>query len=174
MECLTFIAKFAEATAWPIAAVVIAFGFRDQVKLIAPLIKRLKAGPLEVELEQIKQELDGTKAQVASAEAKVEVIAAKFDESEVDVQSTGASLETQGGESPLSSVEKTVLSAMCRGDFATRTVSGVAKQTALTAATVQSTYGSLMAKGLVEQTKNKEGKPRWFVTSLGRVVANES
>lgn len=176
MDCLTFITKIVDASAWPVAAIVIVFGLREQLQALIPLIRKLKAGPVEVELEDLKKELDGAKAKAASAEAKVEVIAAKLDESEVDAESLPetSSATNVTAKSLLSEVEATVLREMCEGSFATRSITGVAKQSGLTKAVVNATFGSLIAKGLVEQTTNKDGQPRWFVTTLGRSVARET
>jgi hypothetical protein len=175
MDCLTFISKIIEACAWPIAAVAIVFGFRDQLKALLPLIKKFKAGPVEVELEQIKKELGDTKAIAASTKAKVDVIEEKFDESEKETEfPIRAPKAADASNSPLSDVETKVLKAMCNSPFATRTLSGVARETGLTKPTVQSIFGSLISKALADQTKNKDGQPRWFVTSLGRIVANEN
>lgn len=174
MDCLTFIAKIFDAVAWPVAAVAIVYGLRGQLDALIPLIKRFKAGPIEMELEQIKKELDNTKAQAASAEAKIEVIATKFDEGDqVELPTQEENGATTTARSLLSVTEEKVLKAMCESRFATRSISGVAKDADLTKAAVQATYGSLISKGLVEQTTNKDGQPRWFVTSLGRTVAND-
>lgn len=175
MDCLTFIARVIDAAAWPVAAVAIAYGLRGQLNALIPLIKKFKAGPVEVELEHIKKELDHAKAQAASAEAKADVVAAKFDEGDqIEPATSEASHATTAARSPLSEAEEKVLKKMCESPFATRTISGVAKEAELTKTAVQVTYRSLISKGLVEQTANKDGQPRWFVTSLGRRVANES
>ena len=175
MDALTFTTKLVEFAAWPIAALVVALCLRKELQALIPLIKKFKAGPVEVELEEIKRELEATKTLAASAEVKADVVAAKFDEGDApseqeDRKPSGSVRET----SPLSPTEMHVLKAMCDSRFATRSISGVAKDTRLSKATVQTTYGSLISKGLVEQTKNKEGQPRLFVTALGRTVANES
>lgn len=174
MDCLTFIARIFDAAAWPVAAVAIAYGLREQLNALMPLIKKFKAGPVELELEHIKKDLDDAKAQAASAEAKANVIAEKFDEGgQGELATPEADYVATEATSPLSETEAKVLKAMCESRFATRTISGVAKDAQLTKAAVQVTYGSLISKGLVDQTTNKDGQPRWFVTSLGRTVANE-
>ncbi len=75
---------------------------------------------------------------------------------------------------PLTEIELKVLKAMVNSRFVTRSVSGVAKDSTLSKAAVQTTYGSLIAKGLVGQVKNSEGNPRWVVTALGRTIASEA
>jgi hypothetical protein len=175
MDCLTFAAKLIEFTAWPVAALVIALCLRKELQALIPLVKKFKAGPLEVELEHMKREIEATKTLATSAEAKAEVVAAKFDEGDSSTEEGIRNLGPQGQEnSPLSPIERQVLKAMCDSGFATRSLTGVAKDTGLSKASVQMTYGSLIAKGLLDQTKNKEGQLRWFVTALGRTVASES
>jgi hypothetical protein len=175
LDNLTFVAKVIEFAAWPVAALVIALCLRKELQALIPLIKKFKAGPVEVELEQMKRELEATKTLAASADIKAEVVAAKFDEGDSSVEEGYRRPGPPGQESsPLSPIERQVLKAMCDSHFATRSITGVAKDTGLSKASVQMTYGSLIAKGLLDQTKNKEGQLRWFVTALGRTVASES
>ena len=168
MDYLTFITKIVEFAAWPIAAFLIALCLRKELQVLIPLIKKFKAGLVELELGEIQQELKSTKS-------LTEAVAAKFDEgdgnadAEPQVQAA-VSRDT----SALSKAEVQILKAMCESRFATRSINGVAKDTGLSKATVQATYGGLISKGLVEQTKNKEGQLRWYATALGRAVASES
>lgn len=52
MDWLTFTTKIIEALAWPIASIVILALLRKQVIGLLPLLKRVKAGPLEAEFER--------------------------------------------------------------------------------------------------------------------------
>ena len=178
MDNLTFITKLIEFAAWPIAAIVVTVCLRNELRVLIPLIKKLKAGPIEVELEQMKKEIAATKTIAVAAEEKVEVVVSSFDDG--DASQKSKSLENRAHDddeqtaSLLSVTERQVLDAMCESNFVFRSVSGVAKATGLSKAAVQVTFGSLIAKALLEQTKNKEGQIRWYVTGLGRIVAAET
>lgn len=52
MDTLTFITKISEALAWPIASVMLVVLLRKEIRTLAPLIRRLKAGPVEAEFER--------------------------------------------------------------------------------------------------------------------------
>ena len=178
MDTLTFIAKVLEHAAWPAAAFGIIYILRAQLKELIPSIKRFKAGPVELELERVVKELEKTKQVAEAADAKATVVAAKFDEDE-DRQEPPANTESAKAaarprELPLSKIELEVLKAMVNSHFVSRSASGVAKDSGLSKAAIQTTYGSLISKGLVEQIKNSEGNPRWVVTGLGRTIASEA
>lgn len=176
MDTLTFTSKVIEHAAWPVAAFGIIFILRQQLAELLPSIKKFKAGPVELELERVSKELEKTKQVAQAAAAKATVVAAKFDEDEsAEVnKSLSSAVEPLASRVPLSEVETKVLKAMVNSRFVTRSVSGVAKDAGLSSAAVQSTYSSLIAKGLVEQTKNNDGDLRWVVTSLGRAIASEA
>jgi hypothetical protein len=57
MDFLTFLIRLIEALAWPVAAVVIMFVFRREFQALVPLVRKLKAGPLEAEFERQIQEI---------------------------------------------------------------------------------------------------------------------
>lgn len=57
MDWLTFIVELLKATAWPVAAIVIAFLFRRQIRDLLTRIKKGKIGPAEFEFEQDVREL---------------------------------------------------------------------------------------------------------------------
>ncbi len=178
MDTLTFISKIFEHGAWPVAAVGIILLLRSQLQELIPSIKKLKAGPVEVELERVVKELEKTKKVAEAADAKASVVAAKFEEGEDESMQT--TLETsqeaqiKTDQVPLSEVERTVLKAMVNSRFVSRSVSGVAKDSGLSRSSVQATYGALISKGLVDQVSNSEGRPRWVVTALGRAIASEA
>ncbi|MDX3936380.1 hypothetical protein [Stenotrophomonas sp.] len=52
MDWLTFVVELLKATAWPAAAIVIAFLFRSQIRDLLARIKKGKIGPAEFEFEQ--------------------------------------------------------------------------------------------------------------------------
>lgn len=178
MDTLTFITKVLEHGAWPAAAFGILYLLRSQLQELLPSIKKFKAGPVEVELERVAKELEKTKQVAEAADAKATVIADKFDEEDdkSELMRSEAVAPKSASESavPLTDIELKVLKAMVSSRFVSRSVSGVAKDANLTKAAVQTTYGSLIAKGLVEQIKNSEGSPRWVVTALGRTIASEA
>lgn len=68
--------------------------------------------------------------------------------------------------------EKQILKAMVESRFSMRSISGIAKDSGLSAPTVNSSLGNLLAKALVSEGRNKEGQLRWYATALGRQVAN--
>jgi hypothetical protein len=57
MDILTFIAKIAEALAWPLATVALVALLRGEIRSLVPLIRRVKAGPVEAEFERGTEEL---------------------------------------------------------------------------------------------------------------------
>lgn len=60
MDTLTFVSSLTEALAWPVAAVVLVLFLRREIGLMLPLLKRIKAGPLEAEFERELKELRTT------------------------------------------------------------------------------------------------------------------
>jgi hypothetical protein len=64
MDWLTFLIRLIEAIAVPVAAVIIVLVFRREFRQLVPLVRKLKAGPLEAEFErevrEIAQEAGGT------------------------------------------------------------------------------------------------------------------
>ncbi len=175
MDALTFLTKLLEFGAWPAAAIAVILVLRKELQALLPNIKKFKAGPLEVELERVVKELEATKKVAAAAEATAQVVAAKLDEGEEKTETPKASLSVDAKPSPpVSEIELKILKAMVESRFVTRSVSGVAKDSGLSKGIVQATYGTLIAKGMIEQVENAEGNLRWRVTALGRVVANEA
>ncbi|MBI3348857.1 MAG: hypothetical protein HY020_16815 [Burkholderiales bacterium] len=60
MDALSFIAKLVEALAWPVASIAVVWLLRTEIRNLVPLIKKLKAGPLEAEFEREVKELRGS------------------------------------------------------------------------------------------------------------------
>lgn len=52
MDSLTFVTEFTKATAWPLAAVVIAVVFKGQIRELLSRLKKGKMGPAEFEFEE--------------------------------------------------------------------------------------------------------------------------
>ena len=68
MDALTFITKIAEALAWPLVTLILGLVFRRKLLDLIPLIKKIKAGPLEAEFErEAKQVLSAAKEIAAQA-----------------------------------------------------------------------------------------------------------
>src|SRR5438874_650634 len=52
-----------------------------------------------------------------------------------------------------------------------RTLSGLAKDTGLSKAAVNSLLSRVIQRGFVVQGQNRAGQPRWFLSTLGRSLA---
>nr|WP_315249684.1 hypothetical protein [uncultured Duganella sp.] len=174
MDCLTFITKVLEFGAWPIVVLAVVYIFRKDLVGIFSTITKLKAGP--VELERVVQELKETKKLAVEAAGKANFVAARFDESDEtasnEIVDRKIAVEHDESIRVISEIERNVLKAMVNSPYVTRSITGVAKDSGLDKSAVQVTYGALIAKGLVEQTTNNDGKNRWAVTSLGRQIIN--
>lgn len=64
MELLTFIVEMSKALGWPIAAILIMIALRRQIVRLLPFVRKVKAGPFEVELferevERVFEEVSG-------------------------------------------------------------------------------------------------------------------
>lgn len=57
MDWLTFFSKAIEALAWPVASIALVCVLRPEIRRLAPLLKRFKAGPLEAEFDREVQQL---------------------------------------------------------------------------------------------------------------------
>lgn len=69
MDWLTFTTKIIEALAWPVASIIILALLRKQVTGLLPLLKRVKAGPLEAEFERELKELRNESQQASPQQA---------------------------------------------------------------------------------------------------------
>lgn len=122
-------------------------------------------------LQQVKSaEKVATEAKAEAADAKAAV--APLIEAE-DSADTLASLMSSKDASTESD-ERAVLKAMTNSSFSLRSITGLAKDSGLQKATVNSALSSLIGKGLVSQAQSSKGQPRWFATPEGRAVANDS
>jgi hypothetical protein len=52
MDTLSFIAKLIEVLAWPGAIVTVVLLLRKELKQLVPLLRKVKAGPVEAEFER--------------------------------------------------------------------------------------------------------------------------
>lgn len=122
------------------------------------------------EVSAAKKEAKEAKEQAKNAEAIADLTV------EPDVQTTPATKELmKGTETPaidVSDTEKQILKAMVESRFSMRSISGIAKDSGLSSPTVNSSLGTMLAKALVAEGKNKDGQLRWYPTALGRQVAN--
>jgi uncharacterized protein YutE (UPF0331/DUF86 family) len=57
LDTLSFIAKLLDSLAWPVASVLLVLLLRREIRSLLPLVKKLKAGPLEAEFEREVSEL---------------------------------------------------------------------------------------------------------------------
>ena len=176
MDYPSIFIKLLEFGAWPAAAVLIVLLLRRELRPLIPMIRKLKAGPVEIELERVVKELAETKKVAEEAQAIVQVVAAKLDEGDEKADLEDQATQGSGAVDTLqvTAIEKQVLKAITESRFATRSITGVAKDTGLSRQVVQITYGKLIEKGLLEQTKNAEDRLRWYPSALGRIVANEA
>lgn len=60
MDELTFIVEIVKALGWPAAAIALVMMLRKEIKALLPLVKRLKAGPVEAEFDREVKELKAT------------------------------------------------------------------------------------------------------------------
>jgi hypothetical protein len=68
--------------------------------------------------------------------------------------------------------ELKVLKAMASSPYPLRSITGIAKDSGLSKAVVNSTLTSLLSKGLIGQTLSASGQPRWYLTPEGRKAAS--
>ena len=57
MDPFTFVAKLVEVLAWPLSSIALIALLRREIRRLIPLLKRVKAGPLEAEFEREIKEL---------------------------------------------------------------------------------------------------------------------
>lgn len=68
MDWLTFISKLVDSLAWPVAGVVLGLIFRKKLLDLIPLLRKVKAGPLEAEFEIAAKQVLASTADLASKE----------------------------------------------------------------------------------------------------------
>ena len=57
MDTLTFASELVKALAWPAVGLTIVLALRSEIKALLPLVKKLKAGPVEAEFDREVREL---------------------------------------------------------------------------------------------------------------------
>lgn len=65
MDALTFIAKLVEVLAWPATVFGVVLLLRRQIQQLVPLIRKVKAGPVEAEFEREVEKLERTTSPAA-------------------------------------------------------------------------------------------------------------
>lgn len=70
MDWLTFISKLIDSMAWPVAAVLLGLIFRKKLAELLPLLRKVKAGPLEAEFEIATKQVLASTAELAAKERK--------------------------------------------------------------------------------------------------------
>ena len=65
--------------------------------------------------------------------------------------------------------ELSVMKAMVDSRFALRSMNGIAKQTSIDSARINTILNVLIEKAYVAQGENSKGAPRWYLTTDGRV-----
>jgi hypothetical protein len=72
MDWLTFISKLIDSMAWPVAAVLLSLIFRKKLAELLPLLRKVKAGPLEAEFEIATKQVLASTAELAAKERKTD------------------------------------------------------------------------------------------------------
>lgn len=72
MDWLTFISKLIESMAWPVAAVLLGLIFRKRLAELLPLLRKVKAGPLEAEFEIATKQVLASTAEIAAKGRKAD------------------------------------------------------------------------------------------------------
>lgn len=182
MDNLTFITKIIEFLAWPAALAISVFLVRDRIKGLLPLISKLKAGPFELELSQMKKAIE-------VVEEKADAALNVLEEKETPAQQVpDSSSQTQPGspeagedqwefpvedrapgtkvdDNPVSRLA--ILKALGESKFAMRSLSGIARDTGLHGSSVRQMLHAFIDLGMVSQTLNSKGVPRYFLTTTG-------
>lgn len=68
MDWLTFISKLVDSLAWPVAGVALGLIFRKKLIELIPLLRRVKAGPLEAEFEIATKQVLASTTELATKE----------------------------------------------------------------------------------------------------------
>ncbi|HLA36749.1 MAG TPA: YEATS-associated helix-containing protein [Rhodocyclaceae bacterium] len=132
------------------------------------------------EARAANRKADEAKEQAAEAQATVApLVEDDVPTSVVSVAEESAAREVIArSEAPrieLSELERKVLKAMADSGFSMRSMTGIARDSAMSRVHVSTTLNSLIAKGLVLQGKSSSSdQPRWSLSSVGRVTANDS
>jgi len=128
--------------------------------------------------DRVLQDVRKAKKEAQSARqdaAEARAVVAPLIEDEFDQMLDG--LEPSAGVSPepeVSDEELKILKAMAASRFSVRSLGGLARDAGLARESVDSAIDVLLEKGLVSETRNKGGQPRWYPTVLGRSLTVDS
>jgi predicted transcriptional regulator len=181
MDIATFFIALAQHAAWPVASVVIVFALRKEIRQLLPSIRKFKAGPLEVELEKVAEKLEETRKLASGADAKADLAVERLGEKEEE-ESEGSALlagtpsvnQTIQSQVVVTPNQRLVLRALNNDKFVARTLTGIAKEAAISIRTAQLQLANLVEKGLVAKAHASDGRILWVLTPTGRAVANEA
>jgi len=73
MDWLTFISKLVDSLAWPVASVLLGLIFRKKLLDLIPLLRKVKAGPLEAEFEIATKQVLASTVDLASKQQTSEL-----------------------------------------------------------------------------------------------------
>lgn len=143
--------------------------------LVAAVSSRTFIGSItEKVLQQVaaaKRTADEAKKLAASAEGMA-ALAAPSDDAEDAVHEPVSSTPANAPKAHdvrVSDAEGKTLLAMISSGKSMRSITGIAEDAAIPKDQVSAAISSLIAKDLVAQGKNSDGKPRWYATPEGRV-----
>ena len=181
METAALIVALAQHAAWPAASVVIVFALRREIRQLLPNIKKLKAGPLEVELEKVAEKLEETRKLASAADAKADLAVERLGEKEeeesegsVVLAETSSSNQTVQSQVMVTPNQRQVLKALSSDRFVARTLSGIAKESEISIKTTQLHLSNLVEKGLAAKARASDGRILWVLTPTGRAIATEA
>lgn len=115
------------------------------------------------EARETRREVAAAKAELADVQAVIEPIIARETESDLPETQTVRLQATHVEHSP----EQMVLNALIPGRWSLRSLSGLAKETAMDSLEVSRILDDLTQRGFVARRTSKNG-PRWFITEDGR------
>jgi hypothetical protein len=122
------------------------------------------------EVRTAKKEAEEAREEAAEAKAVV----APLVEEELPAQATMQADNAGAAARPsVTDSEKKVLKAMTSSRYSMRSLTGLARDSDHTKDAVNPIISSLLAKGLIAETKSKQGQPRWYPTALGRLIERE-
>lgn len=182
MDCLTFVSKLIEHLAWPLSLLGAALLLKDEIKKLLPLITKFEAGPLKVELAQIRKEADEAKAVIANVVEQIEPVVVKFAEPDpVPAPTEPTSAEPNAPLAPpfpekpkvpvMSENLFRILDALCNSRYATRTLGGLSADTGFSTSLLFGYLKRLGDRGLAEKTVAADGSTRWYATASGKRMA---
>ncbi|MCA9453519.1 MAG: hypothetical protein H6750_13295 [Nitrospiraceae bacterium] len=126
--------------------------------------------------ERVLQEVKAAKKQAEEAREEAsdaQAAVAPFIEEDIEpVENMSDHASANLSESDITEDELKILKAMTMSRFSIRSLTGLAKDAGIPKEIVNATLGTLLQRGFVSETKNKQGQPRWYATPLGRSKTN--